>query len=119
MHDVLAGGRPQDLRVAELVDLQPAVVEHQVSRVEIEMLHVVLQVQVIEHLRRGANIIDQFAARNARLLRVLSLAALLEAILQAALGELRDNQQLSFDHLDPLKREQKGMSDAFYAIERL
>ena len=47
----------------------------------------------------------------------LFLAVLLEAVLETAVGQLGDDQELPFDDLDPLEREQERVPHPLDAIE--
>ena len=68
----------------------------QVARVEVEMLHAVLLIEVVEHLGGGAEIIDQLAARDAGLLASLALA---EAVAQRLAIVIDQHQQPALVHM--------------------
>ncbi len=99
-------GQPEKLRVAELGDLQPAVVEHEVARVEVEVLDAVLLIEVIEHLGGGAEVIDQLAAHDARLLAGLALP---EAVARWFRGSRRSTAAAGPVHVGELRRQQGGV----------
>ena len=63
----------------------------------------------IQRVGRVAQVSQQFVARNAG---EPFPPALVEAILEAAVGQLRDDQQPAVDHFDPFQRQQKRMPHA-------
>ena len=101
---------------AEVGHLDAPADQQQVLGLDVQVLQRVLLVHVVERVGRVAHVRQQLVAGNAR---QLLLAALLEAVLQAAVGQLGDDQQLPVDDLDPLQRQQERMPHALDAVEGL
>ena len=107
--------RPQKLGIAKLNDLQPTIVEHEIARVEVEVLHIVLLIKIIEHLGRGADVIDEFAARDARLFARLALVRPAAHRLAHMLGQKDQAARLNVDHL---RRQHRRVLHALQTGER-
>jgi len=103
------------LHQAEVGHLDPSSHQQQVLGLDVQMLQPVLLVHVVQGVGRVAKVAKQLLPRDAR---QPFFATLLEAVLQAALCQLGDDQQLSVDDLDPLQREEERMADPLDAVER-
>src|SRR5207248_2703589 len=98
----------------EVGDLNAVSNQQQIFRLYVEVLQRMLLVHVVERIGRVAHETEQLVARNSG---QGLFAVLFEAVLEAAIGQLGDDQKLPIHDLDPLQRQQERMSHALDAVE--
>ena len=106
----------QVLDQAEVADLDAVADEEEVARLDVEVLEVVLLVHVVEAFGRVPDVAQQGVARDADQAR---RQALLEGVVQAAVGQLHDDDQLAADVLDAVHRQDERMAHLLDALEGL
>ncbi|MFO0841381.1 MAG: hypothetical protein U0797_03135 [Gemmataceae bacterium] len=89
--------------------------QEQVARLDVEVLQPVLLVQDVEYFRRLAQVGQHLVSGDAD---VTGLAVLREQVVQAAVGQLGDQDQVAVDQLDPLDRQQERVAKAFDVLQR-
>ena len=101
---------------SEIGDLHAAAENQKVLRLDVEVLERESLPHVIQGIGRIAQVDEQLVAGNSR---GPCRHALLEAIHQARVGQLGDDDQLPVDDLDAFQGEEEGMADFLDAAEGL
>ncbi len=100
---------------AEVGNLDVLINDKKVLRLDVQVLQLVLVVHQVEGFGGFFHVIKKLVARYAG----QSLCAtFLEAIPERLLGQLHDNNQLAFDHVEAFERQDIGMAHGFDAAER-
>src|SRR5207302_1712655 len=88
--------------------------EEQVARLDVEVLQLVLLVHPVERLGAVAEVAEQVVARHADQAGVLALDV---QVVQAAVGQLHDDDQLAGGDLDAVERADEGVADLLDALQ--
>ncbi len=108
-------GAGQAVHQAEIGDLHVVADQKEITRLDIQMLQVELQVHEVQDLGGLAQVGKQIGPRHA----LLPLAAkLLQELVQIVVGQLGDDDQLAADAFNPVHREQKRVADGFDMLDR-
>ncbi len=94
--------------------LTRSLIKKQVARLDVEVLKLVLLVHVIEGFGGVAQVAQQVVAGDADQPGVMLLD---EQIVQAAVGQLHDDDQLAFDFLDLLESADERMANLLDALQ--
>ncbi len=88
--------------------------EEDVARLDVQVLQSVLLVEQVEDLGRLLEVAQQLGPRHAR---QTGVAALAEEIVQAAVGQLHDDDQLAVDPLDAVHAQQEGVAQGLDVLQ--